>query len=534
MSHKTRSGIELKTVYTPQDTEGFDYASQLNDPGHFPFTRGRTSGGKGSWVQRGLSGEGDSSRSNKQLKYLIQHGQTGVDIIGDAPTMLSMDPDHPFAIPNVGTQGVSVCCLNDNLQLFKGIPLETISISNSNPNVFALAGLYLVAKKTGVDLGRVRGSLIQSPFFFEDCGYTMHLPFPLRYRLSLDSIEFSLNNLPKFHSFMEDAYFFSETGLTSDEEIAFGLVEVRYVLRGLLKRGLAIDDIARQIVVLVNCGMDFFEEIAKIRATRRIFARMMRDEFGATKARSQSLTMTCHTSGISLTPQQPFNNIVRGTIQSMALVMAGIQAIEISAFDEAFRTPSPESHLVALRTQQVIDLETGIGRVHDPFGGSYMVERLTDQVEEKIMDRIRQIEGMGDPADLSTSGWFKKYFENSMDRYHQDMDTMNRVKVGTNVLQMPAHEDTMLRDVSYEKIQPYTWQIEQIREYKRQRDQRLIRDVLIEVKQTASETQDNLMPCIIKAFEAGATCGEITGMLRLAYGRPYDPYGMVTPPFSEA
>ena len=534
MSHKTRSGIELKTVYTPEDSKGFDYAKQLNDPGHFPFTRGRSSGGKGSWVQRGLSGEGDASRSNKQLKYLIQHGQTGVDIIGDSPTMLCMDPDHPFAIPNVGTQGVSLCCLNDNIQLLKGIPLETISISNSIPNVFALAGLYLVAKKTGVDLTKVRGSLVQSPFFFEDCGYTTHLPFPLRYRLSLDSIEFSLQNLPKFHSFMEDAYFFSETGLTSDEEIAFGLVEVRYVLKGLLKRGVAIDDFASQIVVLVNCGMDFFEEIAKIRATRRIFARMMRDEFGATNPRSQSLTMTCHTSGISLTAQQPFNNIVRGTIQSMALVMAGIQAIEISAFDEAFRTPSPESHLVALRTQQVIDLETGIGKVHDPFGGSYMVEKLTDQVEEKIMTRIRQIEGMGDPADLSTSGWFKKYFENSMDRYHQDMETMSRVKIGANVLQMPPHDDTMLRDVSYEKIQPYTWQIEQIREYKRLREPGLIKDVLIELRQTARDTKDNLMPCILKAFEAGATCGEIIGMLRMAYGRPYDPYGMVTPPFSEA
>ena len=180
-----------------------------------------------------------------------------------------------------------------------------------------------MAKKTGLIWAKLRGSLIQSPFFFEDCGYTMHLPFPLRYRLTLDSIEFSLKNMPKFHSFMEDTYFFSETGLTSDEEIAFGLVEMRYIIRGLLKRGLAIDDIARQIVVLVNCGMDFFEEIAKIRATRRIFARMMRDEFGATKPRSQSLTMTCHTSGISLTAQQPFNNIVRGTIQCMALVMAG-------------------------------------------------------------------------------------------------------------------------------------------------------------------------------------------------------------------
>ena len=531
MKHNEQPTIPLKSVYTPDDLNNFNYQEYLNDPGSFPYTRGRMSGAKGSWVQRGLSGEGDASRSNEQFKYLIKNGQTGIDVIGDTPTMICLDPDHPFSIPTVGTQGVSVCCLYDYLELFKDIPLESIAISSSIPNIFTLAGLYLAAKKTGADTTKLRGSLIQSPFFFEDCGYTIHLPFPLRMRLSLDSIEFCLKEMPKFHSFLENTYFFSETGLTTDEEMAFGFVEMRHVLRELLKRGLDIDKIARHIVVLVNCRMDFFEEIAKIRATRRIFARMMRDEFGAKTERAESLTMTCHTSGIALTAQQPFNNIVRGAIQCMALVMAGIQAVEISAFDEPFRTPSPESHLVSLRTQQVIDLESSIGKVHDPLGGSYLVESLTNQMEEKILDRIQKVEALGDPADLSAKGWFKKFFENSMERYHKDIESKQRLKVGTNIQQIPDHEDTMLRDVAEAKIQPYIWHVERIKRYKERRDTAKMKEVLSALKHTAQETSDNLMGSILTAFEAGATCGEITGMLRMAYDHPYDPYGKMSPPF---
>lgn len=531
MKHNKQPTIPLKLVYTPEDLNNFDYQEQLNDPGSFPYTRGRMSGPRGSWVQRGLSGEGDASRSNEQFKYLIKNGQKGIDVIGDTPTMICLDPDHPFSIPTVGTQGVSVCCLYDYLELFKDIPLESIAISSSIPNLFTLAGLYLTAKKTEADTTKIRGSVVQSPFFLEECGYTTHLPFPLRMRLSLDTIEFCLKEMPKFHSFLENTYFFSETGLTTDEEMAFGFVEIRHILRELLKRGLNIDDIARHIVVLVNCRMDFFEEIAKIRATRRIFARMMRDEFGAKTARAQSLTMTCHTSGISLTPQQPFNNIVRGTIQCMALVMAGIQAVEISAFDEPFRTPSPESHLVSLRTQQVIDLESGIGKVHDPLGGSYLVESLTGQMEKKILDRVHDIEALGNPADLSANGWFKKFFEDSMERYHKDIESKQRIKVGTNIHQIPDKEDIMLRDVAEAKIQPYIWHVERIKRYKERRDPNKIKDVLSALKHTAKETSENLMNPILIAFEAGATCGEITGILRMAYDRPYDPYGKMTPPF---
>ena len=348
MTQYSRSGIALKPVYSPEDSKGLDYQANLNSPGAFPYTRGRQADRRGGWIQRELSGEGEPSRSNEQLRYLLEKGQMGIDVIGDSPTMACMDPDHPLAMNTVGTQGVSLCCLQDYRELYKDLPLDSISISASVPSPFALAGLYLVAKEDNIRPDKLRGSVLQAPFYAEDCGYSMHMPFRLRLRLSCDSIEFCAKAMPKFHSFVEDTYFFSEAGLNVVEEMALGFVEIRHIVRDLLKRGVDIDSFAPRIAILVNCSMDFFEEIAKIRATRRLFARIMKEEFGAKDPRSWAAVITCHTSGLSLTAQQPFNNIVRGALQALALVLAGVDAMEISAFDEAYRTPSPESHLVAL------------------------------------------------------------------------------------------------------------------------------------------------------------------------------------------
>ncbi|MBW2369778.1 MAG: methylmalonyl-CoA mutase, partial [Deltaproteobacteria bacterium] len=329
----TRSGISVKSVYTPGDTENMDYEKHLNAPGKYPYTRGRKSSSHhtGGWIQRELSGEGGPSRSNEQLKYLISKGQTGIDVIGDSPTLAMLDPDHPLAKNAVGTQGVSLCCHNDYRELFKGLPLGDISVSFSLPQVFALAGFYLAAGERGVPSEQLRGSVVQIPFYAEDCAYAVHMPFALRLRLAADTMAFCAEHMPKFHSFVEDTYYFSETGLNAVEEMALGFIEIRHLVREMLKRGIGIDTFAPRIAIVVNCSMDFFEEIAKIRATRRLFARMMKEEFGAKDPRSLSVAITCHTSGLSLTAEQPFNNIIRGTVQAMALVLAGVQAIEISA-----------------------------------------------------------------------------------------------------------------------------------------------------------------------------------------------------------
>ena len=365
----SRSEISLKDFYTQGD-HGEIATGDVSVPGEFPFTRGRRAHAQptGGWIQRGLSGEGGPSKSNEQIKYLLSQGQMGIDIIGDSPTMAMMDPDHPLAVNAVGTQGVSLCCKDDYLELFRDIQLDSISVSSSLPPIFALSSLCLAAREAHIPFKQLRGSVLQVPFYSEDCGYAMHMPFDLRVRLAADVIQFCASEMPRFHSFLEDTYFISETGLTAVEEMALGFLEIRFLTRELLRRGLNIDSFAPRIAILLNCSMDFFEEVAKIRATRRIFARMMRDEFGAQDPRSWSVVITSHTSGLTLTAQEPVNNIVRGTVQALALVLGEVQALEISAFDEAFRTPSREAHLVGLRTQQIIALETGVSKVMDPWG----------------------------------------------------------------------------------------------------------------------------------------------------------------------
>jgi methylmalonyl-CoA mutase N-terminal domain/subunit len=276
--------------------------------------------------------------------------------------------------------------------------------------------------------------------------------------------------------------------------------------------------------------MDFFEEIAKIRATRRLFARMMKEEFGTKDPRSLAVVITSHTSGLSLTAQQPFNNIARGAIQAVSLAMAGVQAMEISAFDEAYRTPSPESHLVGLRTQQVIHLESNIAAVQDPLGGSYFIENLTDEIEKRIVDMIEDIESKGDPVTLSEKGWFKSFFENSMTRYHQQVAKGDLAKVGVNVHRIPDHEDTLLKEISEGKIEPYRQRAEKIKEYKRNRDPDRMKTVLQNLFRVTKSENENLLPAIITATESGATMGEIAGVLRLAYDCPHDPHGMIESP----
>ena len=315
------------------------------------------------------------------------------------------------------------------------------------------------------------------------------------------------------------------------EEAALGFVEIRHIVRTLLARGLDIDSFAPRIAILTNCSMDFYEEIAKIRAIRRIFARMMKEEFGAKDPRSQSVNIAVHTSGLSLTTEQPANNIVRGAVQTVALGLAGVSALEISTFDEGYRTPSKEAHLVGLRTQQIVDLETNINSVQDPFGGSWFMESLTDEVEAKILDMVRDIEAKGDPAELVNSGYFKQFFHGTMGRYHHQVHDGEVVKVGMNVHQMPPEEDRMLRDISEEKIEPMFDRIEEIKRFRDERDQPKLLATFAKLYDVV-QSDENMLEAVIECTGAGATMGEIAGILRQAWGTPYDPYGYLTSPLA--
>jgi methylmalonyl-CoA mutase N-terminal domain/subunit len=504
-----------------------DDARDEPPPGTFPYTRGIRDKVRGAWIQRGLSGEGDPSHSNAQLKRLIENGQTGVDVIGDSPTMALLDADHPMARSAVGSQGVSLGCLDDYRALLEGLPLDTMTLSSSVPAPFFLAGLVLVAKERGVALDRLRGSVLQPPFYAEDCGYAMHLPFALRMRLSCDSIEYCAEHLPRYHGFLEDTYFFSEVGLTPAEEMALGFLEIRHIAQTLVRRGVSIDRFAPRIAILVNCSMALLHEVAKIRATRRIFAKMMRDEFGAKDPRSHAVVITSHTSGLSLTAEQPVNNVVRGALQALALVMAGAQALEISAFDEGYRTPSPEAHLVGLRTQQILELETDVAQTLDPLGGSYLIEHLTDRLEGEILAIMARFEALGTPEQLCERRTFANFFDEAMVRRARSIESGELKQVGVNVHRLPPEDDRLLRGEAEAKGRTWTEQIERTAQRKRARQGPAVARHLQSLSVAAVDPKQNLMPHIIEAMAGGVTVGEISGTLRVAYGMAFDPFGAV-------
>lgn len=519
------AGIPLRPFYRSEDGAA-DY-ERLADPGAYPFTRGRLrrgNAGAGGWIQRELSGEGSPARSNEQLRTLLAHGALGVDVIGDNPTMSSLDPDHPICVPAVGTTGVSLCRKEDFTELLAGIPLDRITLSHSLPPAFALAGQYLAGPANGIAPAVMRGSAIHSPLYTEDCSYSTFLPFDMRMRLSLDSIAFSLREMPRFHAYLEDTYFISDAGLDVVEEMSLGLLEIREICRRLLGRGLPIDSFAPRIAILVNCRMDLFEEIAKIRATRRLFARMMREEFGAADPRSWSVNIAVHTSGLTLTAAQPANNIVRGAMQALAMAMAGVQGLEISTFDEPFRTPSAIAHQLAIRTQQVIWAETNVGAVADPLGGSYYLEALTDELERRIDAAVREIEALGDIGELAEGGYFRAIFTHAMDRHSAAVQSGELRIVGVNEHIVPPEADRFLREIAEERFEPDYAHIERIRVWRLTRPQTPLREGLERVRQAAADPAADLMAPVVAALDAEASIGEITGCLREGAGLPADPF----------
>ncbi len=532
----TQSGLPLHAFYTPADipTADAEHAQGwLADPGEYPFTRGRLASPRrrDTWIQQELSGEGTARRSNEQFRQLIEKGARGLDVIGDAPTMSAMDPDHPLARHAVGNTGVSICRFQDFEELYADLPLNELTFSHSlPPGAYTVAAYHRVAQRRGFDPSELRGSTILLPAYCEDCSYQIHMPYDLRMRLALDSIEFAATEMPRFHAFLEDTYYISDGGLNAVEEMALGFVEIREIVRKLIERGVDIDAFAPRIAILVNCRMDLFEEIAKIRATRRIFARMMREEFGAKDPRAWSCAITAHTSGLSLTMAQPINNVARGAIQGLALALAGVQAVEISCFDEAYRTPSHESHLVSLRTQQIVQLEAGADRVADPLGGSYFVESLTAEMEQRIDAMINEIESMGTLKDVCDSGWFRELFQNAMTRRADGIQNGSEIQVGVNAFQIPAEEDTLLRDHSESKIAPCWQRIDEIRAFKDGRDRVAVAEHFARIQELGERDDANLIVPIADALEAELTQGEIAGALRLGVGAPYDPLGHMAPP----
>lgn len=517
---RNHSGMQIKRVYTPEDIQEMDYMRDLGFPGEYPFTRGlhATMYRGRIWTMRMFAGYGTAEDTNKRFKYLLSEGETGLSTAFDYPTIMGYDSDHPMARGEVGVCGVAVSSLKDMEILFDGIPLDkvTTSMTINGPASTLLAMYVAVGDKQGVPREKLGGTTqndnLKEFFAQKLCIFP---PEP-SLKLSTDVIEYCARHLPKWNPISISGYHIREAGATALQELAFTLYDGIAYVESTLERGLKVDDFAPRLSFFFASHNDFFEEIAKFRAARRLWAKIMKERFHAKNPRSMWMRMHVQTSGCTLTSQQPLNNIVRTTIQALAAVLGGTQSLHTNSFDEALCLPTEEAVRVALRTQQIIAYESGVADTVDPLAGSYYIEALTNEMEEKAMEYIKKIDDMGGAIAAIEKGFFQKEIANSAYRYQREIDEKKRIIVGVNEYTIKEGEEYPLKIL---RVNPKVEeeQIARLQKVKRERDNRKVKEVL-EKLHYAAEKDENLMPTIIEAVKAYATLGEITEVLRKVYG----------------
>ena len=528
---RTNSGLPLKDLYTAEDLKGFDLARDLGEPGEFPFTRGihremyRTRG----WVQKQLCGLVSPGATNERLKFLRREGVTGLALVPDTPTQLGLDGDHPTAQNAIGVQGVPITHLGDMNTTFRDIPLAEVSASFSVPGWSApviVAQYAAIAQRRGVPLSALRGSVQNDPLQARYCCYDSGNPLALTLKFGVDAIEFTSRHVPNFHPCTVNAYDLRESGLNAVQEMAFAIAIAESYISETVKRGVDVDAFARRILIIAAAHIDFFEEIAKFRAARRLWARRLTERFGARDPRSLSLKLAVHTAGSSLTAEQPINNVVRSAYEAMAAVLGGCQALDLSSYDEGLAIPSEDSSRVSVRTQQILQLETGVAKVIDPLAGSYFVETLTNDFEGAMSALLDNIDQQGGMIAAVENGWFKAQIDRANFELSQSIDRGERAVVGRNVYTVPPESDRLL-PITQVHIEPCEEQLHAVQEWKRSRDEQATVRALAALSRVARSPQ-NWMPSVIEASSAGATLGEILGSIREAHGLPYDPLGQIT------
>ena len=511
---KTLSAIPVEPFYAPERVRGLE----IPPPGEFPYTRGiHESMYRGRlWTMRQFSGFATPEETNRRYLYLLSQGQTGLSVAFDLPTLMGYDADHATSEGEVGKCGVSICSLEDAEILFRGIPLGdvTVSMTINSPAPVIWAMYLAVAEKQGVDWAKLSGTL-QNDILKEYIAQKEYI-FPPRpsMRLVTDVIEFSTTHVPRFNPISISGYHIREAGSTAVQELAFTLRDgMEYVEWG-LARGLDVDAFAPRLSFFFNSHNDFFEEIAKYRAARKIWAETMRDRYGASDERSWKLRTHAQTAGCSLTWQQPYNNIVRTTLQALAAVLGGTQSLHTNSLDEAYALPSEHAVTIALRTQQVIAYESGIPEVPDPLGGSYFVERLTAEMEKRARDYIRRIDEMGGMIPAIERGFPQTEIANASFEYQRTVETGEQKIVGVNAF-VEEHEqpiELLQIDESAEEQQ-----IAKLAKLKSRRDNETVRKAL-DALQRAAEGSENTMPYILDAVRAYATVGEICDTFRGVFG----------------
>ena len=515
---KTLSGLPVSRLYTPLDRSQDDYLEDLNFPGQFPFTRGihPTMYRGRLWTMRQYAGFGTAEASNRRYKFLLERGQKGLSVAFDLPTQIGYDSDHPMAAGEVGKVGVAIASLQDMETLFDGIPLDRVSTSMTiNATAATLLALYVaVAKKQGVEPARLTGT-VQNDILKEYIarGTYIYPPEP-SIRLITDVFAYAQAALPRWNTISISGYHIREAGSTAVQEVAFTLANGIAYVEAALEAGLDVDAFGTQLSFFFNVHNDFLEEIAKFRAARRLWARIMRDRFRATNPRAQMLRFHAQTAGSSLTAQQPNINIVRVAVQAMAAVLGGAQSLHTNSRDEALALPTEEAVQIALRTQQIIAHETGAAKVIDPVGGSYAIEALTDAIEEGARAYIRQIDDAGGAVKAIQSGFQQHEIQQSAYTYQKEIEDKTRLIVGLNAFTMEedATPPIMQVDPALEKQQ-----IARLQALRAQRDNQKVSAALQALEHGARGTA-NLMPPLIAAVESYATLGEIADTLRGVFG----------------
>jgi len=530
---RTWSGIEVRDKYTPEDID-LDYQRDLGDPGEYPFTRGIHKDmyrGK-LWTMRHEIGFGTPEDSNRRLKFMVENGATGLDFIADNPTHLGMDSDHPLAIHDIGRTGVPLSSLQDMEELMDGIPIEKVSTFTNTFSAcgFVVLGQYIaLAKKRGLDIRKIRGQVITDTLHSRYCGYPSAAPLDQAFRVGADLMEYLTREVPKWNMIFP-CYNLRETGINAVQEVGFVFSIAIAFIRELIKRGLNIDDFAGRISWIPSCHVDFFEEIAKIRAERRLWARIVREWFGAKDPRSMWWRGAAKAAGSSLVAQQPLNNIARISIEALVAIISGCQALEVTTYDEPICIPTDEAHRTSLRIQQILAYETGVARVADPLGGSYYIEALTNKLEKEIMTLINQIEEMGGMIEAIRSEWIDKEIDRALIKYQEEVESKERIIIGTNEFVIPPEEDTPLDhlEISYEKGLE---RIERLSQLKNERNNGEVEKTLRELYKKA-KSDENIMSSVVDAIMTYATIGEVVGTVRLAHGNTYDSTEVLSPSFS--
>jgi methylmalonyl-CoA mutase N-terminal domain/subunit len=514
----TISGVENEPLQTP-DTVDVDYERDLGYPGAYPFTRGvYPSMYRGRlWTMRQFAGFGTAEETNARFHYLLEHGQTGLSTAFDMPTLMGYDSDHPRSLGEVGREGVAIDSLEDMETLFAGIPLGDVSTSMTinSPAAILLAFYACVGEEQGVGRERLRGT-IQTDILKEYIAQKEYIfPPEPSMRLVTDMVEFCTREMPLWHPISISGYHIREAGSTAAQELAFTLADGFTYVEWAIERGLDVDEFAPRLSFFFNAHLDFFEEIAKYRAARRIWARVMRERYGAKSPRSWLMRFHTQTAGVSLTAQQPEVNIVRTAIEALAAVLGGTQSLHTNSYDEALALPTEDAVRIALRTQQVIAHETGVVSTIDPLGGSYHVEALTNELERQAYDYFEQIERLGGVVAAIKENFFQKEIAESSFQYQAEVEASQRIVVGVNRYELESEQPLEIL-----KIDPAleTKQIERVGALRGRRDSRAVEAALGRLKEDAARDDRNLMDPIVEASRAYVTMGEMCDAFREVWG----------------